>query len=250
MRKIIAIGGGEIGRPGYGVETTAIDKEILSLTGKIKPLLLFLPTASSDADLYVETVHKHFGRSLGCEVDELFLLKEKYTEREISDKIMRADAIYVGGGNTLLMMKIWRKYGVDRLLVKAWKRGTVMAGLSAGSICWFRDGLSDSIRAYGRANSSFIKVRGLGLIPALHSPHYDIERERHEGLKVMMKRTPGVGIAIDNCAALEVIDGRYRLITSNPRAKAYTTFWKEGLYYEMEIRQSAELKPISQLLKK
>jgi dipeptidase E len=71
MKKIVAIGGGEIGKPGYPVETTKIDKEILRLTGKKSPRLLFIPTASDDSELYFETVKKHFGKRLGCTTDVL-----------------------------------------------------------------------------------------------------------------------------------------------------------------------------------
>ena len=119
MTKIIAIGGGEIGRPSYPVETTKIDKEIMALSGKKKPRFIFIPTASSDSEGYVKTVKRHFGKRLNCRVDILYLIKEKPSKKEIEKKILNSDIIYVGGGNTLKMMKIWRKYGVDKILKKA-----------------------------------------------------------------------------------------------------------------------------------
>ena len=128
MGRIVAIGGGEIGRPGYPVETTKIDKEIISLTGKNKPKLLFIPTASSDSESYYDTVRKHFGIRLGCKTDVLYLLKEKINE----NKILNSDIIYVGGGNTLLMMNTWRKYGLDKILIEAYNQNIVLSGLSAG----------------------------------------------------------------------------------------------------------------------
>ena len=82
MGKIVAIGGGEIGRQGYPVETTVIDRETVRLTGKKKPKLLFLPTASSDSDGYVKVVKKHFGKRLGCEVEALYLIKPKISNSE------------------------------------------------------------------------------------------------------------------------------------------------------------------------
>jgi len=105
MKKLIAIGGGEIGRPGYPVETTKIDKEIIKLTNKLNPKLLFIPTASSDSELYFDTIKKHFGKRLNCKVDVLYLLKEKPTLKQIKAKILTSDIIYVGGGNTTLMLK-------------------------------------------------------------------------------------------------------------------------------------------------
>ena len=250
MKKIVAIGGGEIGRPGYPVETTAIDKEIIKLTGKKNPKLLFIPTASSDSLGYVEVVKKHFGKNLGCKVDVLMLLDGHASKKEISLKIMDADIIYVGGGNTLLMMKTWRKFGVDEILRQAYDKGTVMAGVSAGSICWFRDGLSDSVKQFKDHDADYMKVKGLGFIKALHSPHYDFEKERPKALKAMMAKTSGVAIALENCAALEVIDDDYRVIISRPSAKAYAIFWKKGAYHKIEIRPSGEYRPLAELLKK
>jgi len=250
MRKIIAIGGGEIGRAGYPVETTEIDKEIIRLTGKTKPKMLFIPTASLDAPGYVEDMKRHFGGRLGCEVDVLLLLREKLSKRMMTEKIMGADIIYVGGGNTLLMMKTWRKYGVDKLLERAYKKGIVMAGLSAGSICWFRGGLSDSVRKNKDNKTDYGKVSGLGFIKALHSPHYDFEKARAEALKKIMRKTFGVAIALENCAALEVLDDKYRIITSKPNAKAYAVFWKKGECYKIEIKQVEEFRPLAEILKR
>jgi dipeptidase E len=198
----------------------------------------------------VEAVRRHFGQELGCQVEELLLLGGKLSRQEIAKKILGTDIIYVGGGNTLLMMKAWRKSGTDKVLERAWKKGIVMAGLSAGSICWFRDGMSDAIKRSKDAGADYIKVRGLGLIPALHCPHYDFEKAREQGLREMMRRTPGVALALENCAALEIIDDTYRVLVSRRGAKAYAIFWKEGAYYKTEIRQSAEFRPLAEILKK
>jgi len=250
MKKIIAIGGGEIGRVGYPVETAEIDEEIIRLTGKAKPKLLFIPTASSDAPGYVEDVKRHFGGRLGCKVDALLLLREKLGKKTMTEKIMDADIIYVGGGNTLLMMKTWRKYGVDKLLKRAYRKGIVMAGLSAGSICWFRGGLSDSVGKNKDDKINYGKVSGLGFIKALHSPHYDFEKARPEALKRIMQKTFGVAIALENCAALEVLDDKYRIIISKPTAKAYAVFWKKGEYCKTEIKQVEEFQSLAEILKK
>ena len=88
------------------------------------------------------------------------------------------------------------------------------------------------------------------MINALHCPHYDTEKERKPSLKKMMRKTYGVAIAIDNCCAIEVIDDKYRIISSKPRANAYKTFWKGDKYYEEVIKKEKELKPLKDLLKK
>lgn len=249
IKKIIAIGGGEIGRPGFPVETIVIDKEIIKLTGKKNPKLLFIPTASIDSEGYYKIVEKHFGKRLGCKIDVLYLVKNILTKKEIGDKILKSDIIYVGGGNTLKMMQIWRKLGVDKILIKAYQKGVVMSGVSAGSICWFKYGNSDS-RKFVNSNAGLIKVTGLGLINALHCPHYDSEAYRKVDLEKMMKKTSGIAIALDNCCALEVLDDKYRIISSKKTANAYKVYWKANKYYKEVIKKEKDLKPLSQLLSK
>ena len=249
MNKIVTIGGGEIGRPGYPAETTKIDKELIRLTGKKSPTVLFIPTASSDSEGYYETVKKHFGKRLGCKTDVLWLLKEKLSRKSIDEKIMLADIVYVGGGNTQKMLRVWKQNGVDKILKKAWEQGIVLSGISAGSICWFRGGTSDS-RRFNNPKADLIKVTGLGFIPALHSPHYDVEKDRRPGLKKVMQKTSGVAIAIDNCCAIEFIDDTYRVISSKPQAKAYKTYWETGKYYEEVLPKTLDFMPLSDLLAK
>lgn len=249
MKKIVAIGGGEIGRPGFPVETTQIDKEIINLTGKKNPKLLFIPTASADSALYYETVKKHFGNNLGCKTDVLYLINKNLSKKEIEKKVFGSDIIYVGGGNTLNMMKVWRENGVDKILKQAYEKGIVLSGLSAGSICWFKYGSSDSRKSIN-PKADLIKVSGLGLINALHCPHYDFEKDRKPDLKKMTRKTSGVAIAIDNCCAIEIIDDKYKIISSKPSANAYKVYWKASKYYEEVIKKDKELKPLKDLLRK
>jgi len=248
MKKIMAIGGGEIGRPGFPVETTQIDKEIMNLTGKKNPRLLFIPTASADSKLYYETVKKHFGK-LGCKTDVLYLINENHNKKEIEKKVFESDIIYVGGGNTLNMMKAWRKTGVDKILKQAHKKGIVLSGLSAGSICWFKYGSSDSRKSIN-PKADLIKVSGLGLINALHCPHYDFEKDRKPDLKKMMKKTLGVAIAIDNCCAIEIMDDKYKIISSKLSADAHKVYWKANKYHEEVIKKEKELRLLKDLLRK
>ena len=187
MGKIVAIGGYD--KKEIIEETTSINREILKLTGKKKPKVLFLPTASDDSDRYVRIFLNHFGKKLKCSTDLLLLYKEKLTSKQIAAKIMWADAIYVGGGNTLKMMNLWRKMGVDKMLKKAFTKGTVLSGISAGSICWFTSGVSDSRQFKNPKSNEYIKVTGLGLIPVLHCPHYKSTTcdrgHRTKGLKLI-----------------------------------------------------------------
>ncbi len=249
MKKIVAIGGGEIGRPGYPTDIVKIDKEIIRLTGKKNPKLLFLPTASSDSDVYCEVVKKYFGKKLACQVDVLYLVNKKISQKIIKQKIFSSDIIYVGGGNTLQMMKIWRKYSVDKVLKQAHAKGIVLAGLSAGSICWFEWGNSDSLRIKN-PKAGFIKVSGIGLIKSLHCPHFDVEKDRRSEIKNTMRKNPGVCIALDNCCALEVIDDSYRIISSKDTANAYKVYWNNNKYHEDLIFKEKDFKPLKELLTK
>lgn len=220
MGKIVAISGGEIGRPGTNVETLAIDRRIIELSGRSNPKLLFIPTASGDSEGYVKAVEEHFGKRLGCKVESLLLFRQRPSKKEIEKKILGSDIIYVGGGNTLRMMKLWRKLGVDTILKKAFDRGIVLCGLSAGAICWFRYGCSDS-RKFSSGSTDMIRVKGLDLLPYIFCPHYDTEKNRSAGMQKLMVRTPGVGLALDECTAVEHVDGVTRIIKSKRTAKAY-----------------------------
>lgn len=255
MGKIIAIGGGEIGRPKeegdgyYPIETTSIDIEILRLTNKKNPTLLFIPTASYDSQNYYEVVKKHFTNLGFSSVTPLYLSDKSLTRNHIKNTILSHDAIYVGGGNTLRMMNIWRKMSVDKILKLAHKRGIVLSGLSAGSICWFSCGNSDS-RKFSSGSDKLVKVTGLGLIDALLCPHYDTEPHRQADLKRMTKSTSKVAIALDNCAAIEVIDNAYRIIKSKPSAKARKVYWKNGKYFIEEIPAIKSYTDIGKLTQK
>ena len=223
MSKIVAIGGGEISE----LETLAIDKEIVKLTAKDSPQALFIPTASNDAEGYWETFQAVYGERLGCRTDVLYLIKEDLAEKEIKTKILGADLIYVGGGNTKKMLKIWRKLNVDQYLETALEQGIVLSGLSAGSICWFKYGHSDSLSFSEQEEWNYIKVEGLGFIDAFHCPHYD-QSDRAEDFSKMLAESNELGIAIEDRCAIEFVDGSYRIISAGEEANAYKIYQKEG----------------------
>jgi len=249
MGKIVAIGGGEIGRPGYPVETTEIDEEIIRLSGKSEPRLLFIPTASSDSELYCDAVKRHFGRRLGCEVDVLYLVANRPTRKEIEEKVLSSDIIYVGGGDTLKMMIAWRKHGVDIALDEAYRKDIVLSGLSAGATCWFKYGSSNS-RKLVNPSTGLIKIRGLNFINALYCPHYNTEEYETPHLKELIKKTSGVAVAVDNCCAIEILQGKYRIITSRTNANAYKVYYRKGEFHEESIEQKKEFSSIESLLSK
>jgi dipeptidase E len=232
--KIVAIGGGEIGRPGTKVETLKIDAEIIRLSGRENPRLLFIPTASGDSAGYIEVVEKYFGKKLGCAVDTLLLWGADMPQSVIKKKIRAADIIYVGGGNTLSMIRRWKKIGVDVLLKEAAERGTVLSGVSAGAVCWFRYANSDS-RKMIDPKADYVRIRGLDFLPLFLCPHFDAEKGRSASLKKMLSGTKQVAVALDNCAAL-IIDGDdIRTIISKPQAAAYRCYWKGSKYFKEKL---------------
>ena len=214
MLRVVAIGGGEIGRPGFDVETTAIDAEVVRLAGKAKPRVLFLGTAAQDDPAYFEIVTAHYGTRLGCEVTSLNLYDKAWDAETAAKEIEATDIVYVGGGNTLRMMKLWRRRGIDQALTQAAHRGTVMAGVSAGAICWASKGVSNS-RAYSSSsdNWSYIAVRGLGLVDLLLCPHYDAQGAQGSQLPAMVARTKLAGLGLPDCTALQIVGNEWRTLS-------------------------------------
>lgn len=243
MTAIVAIGGGEL----KDLDTLAIDREVVRLTGAISPRALFVPTASDDSDDYAQTFQAVYGGQLGCAIDVLRLIKDPPPPDRVTALIRGADLVYVGGGNTLRMMRRWRRTGVDRLLVEAYERGAVMTGLSAGALCWFRFGHSDSMSFYHPERWDYIRVRGLGLIPATGCPHHDGE-QRGESFRRMIARDGGIGIALDDGCAFEMVDGAYRIVTSRPAAGAVKVFRRGGQVITEPIAQRPDFVPLGELL--
>jgi dipeptidase E len=247
--KIIAIGGGKIGRFSPTVRTTPLDREIVRISGKESPRFLFIPTASADSGQYCAAIYRQFSQKLGCKVDVMLLINTDPERARIRERILRADIIYVGEGNTLRMMKTWRRHGVDQALRAAMKRDIVLCGSSAGSIAWFSYGNSDSLKSKSDP-TRLAKVRGLGFVDALICPHYDVEKHRRASLKKMMKTHKGVAIALDEYCAIIVENGTYRVLASNKGSKAYRVFWKAGEYIEEELVPSKQVKSLKLLLTK
>lgn len=248
-KHIIAIGGGEIRQ----LKTLAIDKKIVSLTEKSHPRLLFIPTASNDSENYVQTIENVYGKKLGCKIDSLLLLRAKPSKKEIEEKILSADIIYVGGGNTLKMMKLWRLHGVDKLLKSAYSNGTILCGISAGAICWFEYGHSDSMSFNNPDNWDYIRVKGMGLLKGLLCPHFDGQTrgiKRKKSFSQMIEKVGGLGIAIDNHAAIIFRNDSFRVINSKKDSKAHKLFKKDRKITSMPIKTQKEFSPLKTLYSK
>lgn len=217
MKKyLVAIGGGEI-RTG---ETKAIDQEIVCLSQKINPTLLFIPAASGDSITYCNTVKKVYSE-LGATVDCLFLCENAPDAKIIKEKMLSADIVYIGGGDTKLLMNALHKHGVDRMLVDAYERGVVLSGLSAGAICLSNKGPGDP---FVGENSWIINDwdKGLGLLAYSFCPHYD---EEWPAFHAMFKGEQDYALAVENNVAIILEDQQMRICKSDPKKQAYRLQW-------------------------
>ena len=233
--KIVAIGGGSVGRNGYEYELKSFDENIVAFSGKAAPRLVFIGlalVAGEGVDSYYDTIAENFtALCCSCEYLEERFLPDRSKIKKMLD---RADIIYVGGGNTLRLMNLFKRYGIVELLDNAKNRDCVLCGVSAGAICWNKYGNSDS-RKFTSASTQLIKVTGLGYIDALYCPHYDTEPHRQPDLKRMMKSTRGVALAFDNCAALKIDGDKYEVLTCKPQAKARKCYYDKGEYIITEL---------------
>lgn len=235
--QIVAIGGGEI----KDKETLPLDKFIVALAGKRSAKALFVPTASGDAEGYCDTFDRIYGAELGCRTDHLLLLSRDKERNRMEEKLLEGDIIYVGGGNTLKMMKLWRRLGVDGLLKKAGQRGAILAGLSAGAICWHEWGHSDAQTSFGRSKTTFIRVKGLGFCRGTFCPHLDVER-RHESFSEMIARRGGFGIACDDNAAVWYRKGHKTMVkTFHKDAAVHLYRRKEGRVFVEVFHDGEEI---------
>ncbi|WP_079529666.1 Type 1 glutamine amidotransferase-like domain-containing protein [Halobacillus hunanensis] len=211
MRQIIALGGG-----GFSMEpeNPLLDTYILHQVNKTIPKICFIPTASGDSDHYITRFYNFF-KNQSCEPSHLSLYNPP--TRDLETFILEKDIIYVGGGNTKNLLALWREWKLDNMLRQAWKQGIVLAGISAGSICWFEQGITDS---YG---TGLEPITCLGLLKGSNCPHYDGEPERRTMYKkfIKEKRLHG-GIAADDGVAIHYIDQEInKVVSSRKNAKAY-----------------------------
>jgi len=218
MRQIIAMGGG-----GFSMEpdNLALDRYVIEQTGKAAPKVCFLPTASGDAPAYVVNFYAAF-TGLGCVPTYLSLFRPPTAD--LASFLLEQDVLYVGGGNTKSMLALWREWDLDVILRTAWERGVVLTGLSAGAICWFEQGVTDSVPGTLGA------LACLGYLRGSCCPHYDGENERRPSYRRLVgagEILPGYGV--DDGAALHYCgDALHRVVSSRPEATAYYLDVVEG----------------------
>lgn len=210
-------------------ENPLLDCFLLQLADLDTPKVCFVPTASGDADSYIVKFYEAFGNGRSIPT-HLPLFRRRIDD--LRALVFDQDIIYVGGGNTANMLAAWRVHGLDVILREAWQRGVILAGLSAGSVCWFEAGVTDS---FGKQLQS---LKGcLGLLPGSHCPHYDGESQRRPSYRRLVAEGElSAGIAADDGVGLvyrgtDLVD----VVSSRKHARAWRVLSRDGAAVEEEI---------------
>ncbi len=209
---IIVIGGGGFGR---NPESPVIEKYIIDQAKSSSPKITFFPTASAENENYIENYYKAFSE-INCEPSHVSLFSRTPDIEKIIDE---SDIIYVGGGNTKSMLAVFREWGIDRLLIKANQNGKILAGVSAGMICWFEQGVTDSW-------SDELKIINcLGILPGCSCPHYDGEEDRRPSVHQFV-----LDSQVESCLSIE--DGAAVHYKNNVIYKSIS-FYKDKNVYDV-----------------
>jgi dipeptidase E len=228
--KIVTIGG--VTPP---LSLDLIDEEIIRLTQKKNPKVLYLPTAGGDDLGYCDFFKSIYEGKFGCKVDVLFLIRETPTDDEIREKVFSSDIIYIEGGSISRLMATFKKFNLDKILKEAYEKEIVFAGKSAGAFCMAKYYFeNDDVRDFKIDGfNDYIKVECLNFLDFIICPHYNLDGYS-ETMEAMIKEKDVIGIGIDNNCALEIIDGYYRVIATHDSANAYKVY-KEGTSIKKEI---------------
>jgi dipeptidase E len=210
-RQILALGGG-----GFSMEAgnALLDEHALTLTGSECPRVCFLPTASGDADHYIVRFYRAFpaGR---CQPSHISLFRRDGGAGDLAAHLRAQDLVYVGGGSVISLLGTWSAHGMDDMLRAAWESGVVMAGLSAGSLCWFEQGVT-------AFHGESAPVRGMGFLPHSNAVHYDDKPERRAAFLTAVADGMVPGYGTGDGAALHFVDTELvEVVSSRPQARAF-----------------------------
>ena len=209
--QILAFGGG-----GFSMESgnRLLDEHALTLTGRARPRVCFLPTASGDADHYIVRFYRTFGGGR-TDASHISLFRRDGGVGDLHRHLLEQDLIYVGGGSVISLLGVWRAHGLDTTLRRAWEQGVVLCGLSAGSLCWFEQGVT---AYHGTAEP----VSGLGFLPWSNAVHYDDEPGRRDCYRREVAAGMRAGYAAADGAALHFVgEDLAGVVASRPGACGY-----------------------------
>ncbi|MQC82803.1 MAG: peptidase E [Chloroflexi bacterium] len=202
-----------MGGGGFSMEDDRLlDDYILALTGRDRPRVGFVGTASGDHPSYIEKFHAAL--SDRAETSDLRLFSEPSHDPAVW--FAAQDVIYVGGGSTANLLAVWRVHGLDRLARAAYEAGTILCGVSAGAICWFQGGTTDSFGPLRALHD------GVGILEGSFTPHYDGEADRRPALRRAIEEGLPAGLAADDYAAAHFVDGQlHAAVASREGARVY-----------------------------
>jgi dipeptidase E len=207
-RHIVGLGGGG----DTPEQTDRLYEYVLGLTGKHRPRVLFIPTAAADDSGYIVSFYERFARRADASHLETF----PWPPENLREVILSQDVINVGGGNTANMLAIWKVHGIDTLLREAWENGIVLWGASAGMICWFESGVTDSF------GPQLDRMDCLGFLSGSACPHYDGEELRRPRYRELIDGGLAPGIAADDGVALHYVGTELsEVVTCRPGATAF-----------------------------
>ena len=216
-RQIIALGGG-----GFTHETknTLLDDYILNQSSKETPKICFIGTASGDAEDYIQKFYNCY-QTKACTPSHISLFKDNI--KNIETHIFDQDIIFVGAGNTRNLLALWKEWGLDKLIIKAYAQGIILSGVHAGSMCWFDEGLS------GSDQNNLSKLTCLRILEGSSCPHFDTEPTHRDIYKKMIEKGEiKSGIACDKGVAIHFVNEKLEKIVSSKRNKHayhYTMTW-------------------------
>jgi len=207
-RHIVGLGGG-----GETLaQTMRLYHYVVGLTGKERPRMLYVPTAIGDDPEGIVAFYERFGSI----VEPSHLRTFPWPPEDLRELILGQDAICVNGGNTANMLAIWRVHGIDALLREAWENGIVLWGASAGMICWFEAGITDSF------GPQLGGMDCLGFIPGSACPHYDGEERRRPRYRELIDGGFPEGVAADDGVGIHYLGTEIaEIVTCRPAAAAY-----------------------------
>lgn len=224
LKQIIPIGGGGFYRDSENLE---LEKYIIRQSGSENARIAFLPTASGEPDHYVSSFYAAFLK-LNCRPSVLTFFKRTPDLRSF---LLSQDIIYVGGGNTKSLLAVWHDWGMPEILREAWQSGIVLTGVSAGAICWFEQGLTDSF------SDGLRPLACLGILPGSCCPHYDGEAQRRPSYhRLIASGEISAGVAIEDWTGVHFKGTEiHNVITSKRGAKAYSVRAVYGSVQEVAL---------------
>ncbi len=224
-----------MGGGGFSMEpdNPLLDDFVLSLSPRQPARVCFIPTASADSATYIASFYRALsGKCIPTDVtlfDSPLLPRRPARSSELAAFVAEQDVVYVGGGSTANLLALWRVHGLDVVLRQAWSNGMVLSGVSAGMVCWFGGGLTDSYGGLERLDA------GLGLIGGTACPHYN-EDERRQTYHRVVAEGFGSGYAADDGAALHFVGPELvEVVSSRPEAGAYRLERVDGRSVETRL---------------